>query len=142
MCFTISLRCDHRLPALRRVATIPGFVPVTVIYSIEKQTIWTLAHVGEKVLKLKPAIADRDASPAIIFVGGVARIGAPLDHPPPPIIGGRVLPSPTVSVLLPRARMAHDITHRLALDMAEVLVVFFAIDVEPPAAALAKMFHV
>ena len=30
-----------------------------------------------------------------------------------------MLPSPTVSVLLPRARMAHDITHRLALDMAE-----------------------
>ena len=31
-----------------------------------------------------------------------------------------MLPSPTVSVLLRRARMAHDVTRWLALDMAEV----------------------
>lgn len=54
-----------------------------VVDAIEAGTGRTFAHVGVKVGELQPPLADGDASPAVVGVGLVVRVTAPVQHPKP-----------------------------------------------------------
>src|SRR5579859_11850 len=64
-------------------------VPV-VVDPINGPTSRAFAHVGEKVLERVPALAHRDPATAVVVVGDVAGISAPIKHVFPRPVSGRI----------------------------------------------------
>lgn len=76
---------------LRRVAFF-------IVYSLNRKTLWFWSHVFEKVLKLKPPIANCNATAAIIFEPFVPGVSAAIQHAQPCVINGSSLPRLAVAV--------------------------------------------
>ena len=68
------------LLALGRPSNIAGFVVATIILAINRSSIWSFSHVGEKVFKLSPAITDRNSSFFVMFVGWITWAGTTGNH--------------------------------------------------------------
>ncbi len=80
---------DPRIPpvtvllSLSSPAAVPRFVVPVVVDPVDRRAIRARSHVGEEVLELEPAFADRDPPAAIVGVRGVPRIEAAAHHPLP-----------------------------------------------------------
>lgn len=51
-----------------------------VVDPFDAQPLGALTHIGEKILKPQPAVADSDSATAITSKAGAVRIDAPLDY--------------------------------------------------------------
>ena len=61
--------------------TIIGRILTIIVYSFKGQSLRTFSHISKKGSEImKPASADRNSSPPIIFVGRVIRVCASLFH--------------------------------------------------------------
>jgi hypothetical protein len=71
----------------RGPTTIVGFIVSVWIYSIKATAGWTFAHVGKKVFKPMPAVANGNSAPAVVDKGLVSWNAASLQHSCPRRVG-------------------------------------------------------
>jgi hypothetical protein len=62
-------------------------IAVVVLTPVERGPVWPLAHVCEEVFKAGPALADRNAAPAVDTPAIALRIGATGVHRQPGAVG-------------------------------------------------------
>lgn len=63
-----------------RPATVVRVVASIVVDSIQRQAVWTTAHIDKEVIEAPPSIADSDSTSAVIHERGMAWIQAPRQH--------------------------------------------------------------
>lgn len=64
-----------------RPATIPRLIITINVIALDGHSLWRDAHIGEEIgERFKPALADLDPAPAVVWVGFVLRVQAPLFH--------------------------------------------------------------
>lgn len=73
-----------------RPSAIRRRVTGVVLDSIQRKAVRPLSHIGQKVFKGQPPLANRDASSAVVGVIPVVRIKAPLFHSRPRFVGRRL----------------------------------------------------
>src|SRR4051812_15268100 len=91
------------LLAIGRPAAVARLVVAVVVDAVERPVRRPLPHVAEEVLEGIPALADRDASPAVALVAGGVRGVAAVAHRAPRGVRPRALACRLVAVLLQRA---------------------------------------
>lgn len=67
----------------RRPAAIARFVIAVVVDAVKRHSVWSRPHIGEEILKYKPAIADLDSASSIKVPIGCLGIAAPIFHTAP-----------------------------------------------------------
>ena len=72
-----------------RPAAVSGFVSSIIVNPVNGQVRRGLAHVGEKIFKSQPSLADRNPSSAVVFVACASGPLATLNHASPDSIGAR-----------------------------------------------------
>ena len=72
-------------------SAISGRIAALIVDAVNAAVWRSLTHVGKKVLKFVPALAYRDASPAVIFIGFRVRVIATGEHAGPRHEGRRAL---------------------------------------------------
>lgn len=85
-----DLRSVFALRSLVSPSAVLRLVVPIVVDAVYRMTGRALSHVREEILKTPPAVANRDASSAVVVELGRLRIGAPLNHGPPDPMRPRV----------------------------------------------------
>lgn len=76
-----------RLLDSSRPSTIAGLVALAVVQTVNACPNGLLPHVGKKLVKRQPSVANRYSRPTVLGVRLVLRIGASLGHSGPRVIG-------------------------------------------------------
>lgn len=71
-------------------------ITLFIVNALNTKAMWSFTHVAQKIGKLKPAVANRDASATVIFVSLAFRACASFFNAFPYLIGRRSLPTQSV----------------------------------------------